>query len=67
MFSRISKSVDYRIFLNVSKRQKYVQKYTSPWAVFELTILVVIGTDYNDSCKSNDHDHDETSSLLNLI
>jgi len=28
-------------------------KYTSPWTEFELTILVVIGTDYTCSCKSN--------------
>ena len=31
---------------------------TSPWVGFELTMLVVIGTDCIDSCKSNyDHDH----------
>jgi len=30
-------------------------QYTSPWAGFELTILVVIGTDYIGSCKSNYH------------
>ena len=32
-------------------------KYTSPWAGFELTALVVIGTDciYVTSCKSNYH------------
>jgi hypothetical protein len=28
---------------------------TSPWAGFELTILVVIGTDCTGSCKSNYH------------
>ena len=28
---------------------------TSTWARFELTILVVIGTDYTGSCKSNYH------------
>ena len=30
-------------------------EYTSPWAVFELTMLVVIGTDCIGSCKSNYH------------
>jgi hypothetical protein len=29
--------------------------YTSPWARFELTALVVIGTDSIYSCKSNYH------------
>jgi hypothetical protein len=29
--------------------------YTSPWTVFELTTLVVIGTDCAGSCKSNYH------------
>ena len=30
-------------------------EYTSPWAVFKLTTLVVIGTDCIGSCKSNYH------------
>jgi hypothetical protein len=30
-------------------------EYTSPWAWFELTTLVVIGTDCIGSCKSNYH------------
>jgi hypothetical protein len=30
-------------------------KYTSPWAVFELTTLVVIGTDWISNFKSNYH------------
>ena len=29
--------------------------YTSPWTGFDLTILVVIGTDCTGSCKSNYH------------
>jgi hypothetical protein len=29
--------------------------YTSPWAGFKLTTLVVIGTDYTGSCKSKHH------------
>ena len=28
-------------------------EYTSPWTGFELTISVVIGTDWTGSCKSN--------------
>ena len=32
-----------------------VTEYTSPWTGFELTTLVVIGTDCTDSCKSNYH------------
>ena len=30
-------------------------EYTSPWAGFKLTTLVVIGTDCIGSCKSNYH------------
>jgi hypothetical protein len=30
-------------------------KYTSSWTVFELTMLVVIATDWTGSCKSNYH------------
>ena len=30
-------------------------EYTSPWAGFELTTLVMIGNDYIDSCKFNCH------------
>ena len=30
-------------------------KYITPWAGFELTILVVMGIDYTGSCKSNYH------------
>jgi hypothetical protein len=32
-----------------------VIEYTSPWTGFELTLLVVIGTDCIGSCKSNYH------------
>ena len=32
-----------------------VVEYTSPWVIFELTMLEVIGTDYTGSCKSNYH------------
>ena len=34
---------------------QYCNEYTSPWAGFELTTLVVIGTDCTGSCKSNYH------------
>ena len=30
-------------------------EYTSPWAGFELTTLMMIGTDCIGSCKSNNH------------
>ena len=35
------------------------------WAVFELSTLVVIGTDCIGSCKSNDHDHPYI--LINIL
>ena len=39
-------------------------EYTSPWTGFELTTLVVIGTDCTGSCKSKyDHDHDGPHNL----
>jgi hypothetical protein len=34
---------------------QYYIEYTSPWVGFELTTLVVIGTDCTDSCKSYYH------------
>jgi hypothetical protein len=34
---------------------KCCSEYTSPWAAFELTTLVVIGNDCTGSCKSNYH------------
>ena len=44
-------------------------KYTSPWAGFELTTLVVIGTDCKGSCKSNYntiyiHNHKTTREVI---
>jgi hypothetical protein len=30
-------------------------EYTSPWTGFAITTLVVIGTDFTDSCNSNHH------------
>ena len=33
----------------------HIMLYTSPWAGFEITKLVVICTDYTGSCKSNNH------------
>ena len=39
-------------------------EYTSPWAWFEITTLVVIGTDCIDSCKSTYHN--ETRSTLGM-
>jgi len=35
-----------------------------PWAGFELTTLVVIGTDHTGSCKSNYHPTTTTTALL---
>ena len=32
-----------------------IMLYTTPWSRFELTKSVVIGTDYIDSCKSNEY------------
>jgi hypothetical protein len=32
-----------------------ISGYALPWEGFELTTLVVIGTDYIGSCKSNYH------------
>jgi hypothetical protein len=41
---------------DVSKYFKiYCLPYTLPWTGFELTVLVVIGTDYEGTCKFNYH------------
>jgi hypothetical protein len=42
-------------------------KYTSPWAGFQLTRLVVMGTDYTGSCKSNYHTTTTAPILLGSI
>jgi hypothetical protein len=42
-------------------------QYTSPWTGFELTTLVVIGTDYTGSCKSNYHTIMTTTPLWEIV
>ena len=42
-------------------------EYTSPWRGIELTTLVVIGTDYIDSCKSNYNTIMATTAPNNLL
>jgi len=39
----------------VTDKLDHIMVYTSPWAGFELTTSVVIGTDCIGSCKSNFH------------
>ena len=41
--------------LQVTEKLFHIMLYTSPWSRFELTTLVVIGTDCIGSCKSNYH------------
>ena len=41
----------------------HIMLYTSPWSRFELTALVVIGTDSIDSCKFNYHTITTASAL----
>ena len=38
-------------------------KYTSPWTGFDLTTLVVVGTDYIGSCKSTYHTITATTAI----
>jgi len=40
---------------HVTDNLYHIMMYTSPWSRFELTTLVVIGTDCIGSCKSNYH------------
>jgi hypothetical protein len=42
-------------YLSQVTEKLYRMLCTSPWSRFELTTLVVIGTDYIGSCKSNYH------------
>ena len=39
----------------VTDKLYHIMLYTSPWSRFKLTTLVVIGTDWIGSCKSNYH------------
>ena len=39
----------------VSDKLYHIMLHTSPWSRFELTTLVVMGTDCMGSCKSNYH------------
>jgi hypothetical protein len=39
----------------ITDKLYHIMLYISPWSRFELTTLVVIGTDYICSCKSNYH------------
>ena len=43
-----------------------VVEYTSPWTGFELTTLVVVGTDCTGSCKSNYHTIMATTAPLHI-
>jgi hypothetical protein len=45
----------FQLYLSVQFYWLRNVKYTSPWTGFELTTLVVIGTDYIGRCKSNCH------------
>ena len=40
---------------NVTDKLYHIMLYASPWSRFELTALIVIGTDCIDSCQSNYH------------
>jgi hypothetical protein len=40
---------------HVTDKLYHIMLYISPWSRFELTTLVVIGTDCIGSCKSNNH------------
>jgi hypothetical protein len=42
-------------------------EYTSPWTGFELTTLVVIGTDCTGSCKSNYYPITATMAPLQMV
>jgi len=42
-------------------------EYTSPWARFELKTLLVIGTDYTGSCKTNYHTITTTTDVMLIV
>jgi hypothetical protein len=46
---------------DVTDKLYHIMLYTSPWSRFDLTTLVVIGTDCIDSCKSNYHTITDTT------
>jgi hypothetical protein len=53
------KKLEYRVKTTdqpqITDKVNHIMLYTSPWAGFELTPLVVIGTDRIGNCKSNYH------------
>ena len=51
----------------VTDKLYHVMLYTSPWSRFELTTLVVIGTDCIDSCKSNYHMITAMTTPMNIV
>ena len=46
---------------DVTDKLYHIMLYTSPWSRFDLTTLVVIGTDCIDSYKSNYHTMSDTT------
>ena len=48
----------------VTDKLYHIMLYTSPWSRFELTTLVVIGTDCIGSCKSNYHTFTATTAYV---
>ena len=51
----------------VTDKLDHIMLYTSPWAGFKLTTLVVIGTDCICSCKFNYHDFTTTSPIFKVV
>ena len=51
----------------VTDKLYHIMLYTSPWMGFELTNLVVIGTDCTGSCKSNYHAITITTAPLHTL
>ena len=53
--------------LQVTDKLYHIMLYTSPWAVFELTTSVVMGTDCIGSCKCNYHTTTATTSPISYL
>ena len=58
--------INLQVWRLLSPVQKCCNEYTSQWAGFKLTMLLVIGTNCIDNCKYNYHTYDQDGPIIAL-